>query len=784
MSKIIENDSINLGLLFFKIRKNWWLFMLAVPLFISLAYLYSRSLERVYRYKSSILLSPKKSGAPRIDVILDISELERKVNTDDEIGVITSYDMIRKTINELDFGISYHTGTEYGKNEHYGRFPFKVTIDSTRLQMTDVPIFVNILSDKTYELIVDDEKIMLYDLQKDEILRNRVPKAKIRKKMKFGEWYRDDYLSVKLDLEDSPKVFDGEKMFFVINNMNALVKSHQSKLKVEPSKRDSYLLVIRMEGVNMDKHTKFLNKLMEVVARENLHIKNREGEQALAFIEKQLHAAEDSLYTAEVNYKAYQSETGILNVDYRDAMTTDNLDQLYENKTDLELRLNSYQSIYNDVVSNPNGLTVAPGSYNVNDLTINNYLNTLNDLTLKKAQNINLNENSPQMIQLNEQLRTTQSALKSYLKKNIETSQRTLNSINTRIADNKSLQTNLPIEDKRMNELARKFEYYKKTYEDLLNKRFQARIGLETNVSDVRIVEEAKKEQDAPVKPNTKLIYLVSLILGFGLPLGYIILMDLINNTIQNKQDIRTHTKIPFLGMIADGGNKNKLLGLDRPKSLAAESFRSLRINLDNTFENSTDARIIGITSTIDKEGKTYCSVNLSLNYALHGKKTILVATDLFKNQLNDYFTTISKDKGLSSYLQGDVDMYAIIQQTQLDNLQVITCGDIPQSPSQLINNQKIGELFEHLKQEYERIILDIPPIGYVSDYYSLQKFLDATLYLVKYNYSDKRFFDEINEQYENERVHHIYIVLNHVKFSSMYEFEFKNRKHHYYQGA
>ena len=745
------------------------MFVLSVPVFIILAYFYTKSLERVYRYKSSVLMSQQRTGAKRIDNLLDIVDIESKVNPNDEIGVITSYSMIEKTIKELDFGVSYFQVTDYGKNEKYGtRFPFKVTVDSSSIQMTGVPIYVNILSEKAYELIVEDEDIYLYDLQKDEMLPRKLGKAKIRKKVKFGEWFKSDHLTIKIDLQDSPKLFGGDKLYFVINNMNALVKQHQRGLKVEPAARDSYLFEIRMEGVNTLKRVTFMNKLMEVVVQENLNVKNKEGLRALSFIEEQLKDAQDSLYRAEINYKAYQAEKGLMDIKNQSMVATQNLDELYKSKTDIELKLSSYQAILNDISGNST-MSVAPASYNVTDANITSYLNTLNQLHLSAAEFQNLAPSNPTVIQNKEKIITTTNSLKSYLGQNIQVTRNTLLRINSRIGDAKGVRTTLPIDDKRLNELSRKFEYYKRTYEDLLDKRFDARIGLETNVSDIRIVELAKKEKDAPVKPNTKLFFMLALIFGAGLPLGYIVLMDIINNTVQNKKDIKDITNIPFLGMIADGGAKNKLLGLDRPKSLAAESFRSLRINVDNVFEDSNKSQIVGITSTIEKEGKTYCSVNLSLNYALNGKKTILVGTDLFKNQLVDYFDSLRENNGLSAYLKGETDLESIIQGTKVEKLHVITCGDIPSNPSQLINSDRMKTLLEELSYHYDRIILDIPPIAYVSDYYTLRNYLGATLYIVKYNYSDKKYLDEINEQFDNKRVDNIYIVLNHVRFSSMY---------------
>ncbi|MEO1654662.1 MAG: polysaccharide biosynthesis tyrosine autokinase, partial [Bacteroidota bacterium] len=464
------------------------------------------------------------------------------------------------------------------------------------------------------------------------------------------------------------------------------------------------------------------------------------------------------LRQSEIEYKSYQAEHRLMDIKNQSLLATRGIDNLFDERINTQLQINAYQNIDKILASSQSGdQTIIPGSFSLKDNYVTSQLNNLSKLQQDRATRIlNLTPDHPSIVALDKQIQTNKSQLHDFLNQSTQEAQRKLLSINQRINDYQSLQSTLPIEDKQLNELARRFENDRENYEKLLDRRFEAQIGLETNTPDIKIIEEAKKEKDRPIKPNTKFIYLFSLILGFGFPMGFILVSDMINNKVQSKQDIRDATKIPFLGMIADGGKKSKLLALDRPKSLASESFRSIRLGLEDVLKDRDHQQVIGITSTIDGEGKTFCSINLGLSYATQEYKTLLLIADLYKDQLHKYFKV--SGPGLTEYLKGTASFGEVTKDTPSDYLHIIPAGDLPKSPSAVMKPEKIAALLEQARVHYDKIIIDIPPIGYVSDYFDIENYLDATVYLIRYNYSSKKLLDEINEQYENKRVNQVHI--------------------------
>ena len=140
-----------------------------------------------------------------------------------------------------------------------------------------------------------------------------------------------------------------------------------------------------------------------------------------------------------------------------------------------------------------------------------------------------------------------------------------------------------------------------------------------------------------------------ALIIGVGIPVIIVSLRDFLNETIVSKADLNKITNIPIIAVIGNSEQANSLSVLDNPKSIIAESFRSLRTSIQYLASEKKN-KIITITSSVGSEGKTFCSSNLSLIMANAGYKTMLIGADLRKPKINENFN-LDNSLGLSSYL-------------------------------------------------------------------------------------------------------------------------------------
>jgi capsular exopolysaccharide synthesis family protein len=205
----------------------------------------------------------------------------------------------------------------------------------------------------------------------------------------------------------------------------------------------------------------------------------------------------------------------------------------------------------------------------------------------------------------------------------------------------------------------------------------------------------------------------------------------------------------------------------NHPKSQVSEAFRNLRSNI-SYLRADGNQKVIMVTSTVSGEGKTFISMNISSVLAIGGYKTLLIGVDLRKPKIFQDFK-LDNSVGLTNYLIGKAEKNTIIQPTGIANLDIITAGPTPPNPSELIMSQRFYNLIEELKETYDYIILDTPPIGLVADGLDIMKHSDLVLYVVRQKVTKKTYLNLINEIYAAENTKNIGLVFNDVNFAAVY---------------
>jgi capsular exopolysaccharide synthesis family protein len=295
----------------------------------------------------------------------------------------------------------------------------------------------------------------------------------------------------------------------------------------------------------------------------------------------------------------------------------------------------------------------------------------------------------------------------------------------------------------------------------LLEKRAEASITKASNISDHKIIDSPRLESKLPIKPNTTLIYVISVMLGIFLPTFGISVFFLFNNKILDKKDIDQITSIPLLGKIMHNDSGYNLVNANSPKSGIAESFRSIRTNIQYLASDKKE-KVIGITSSVGGEGKTFVAMNLASIFSITGGKTVLIGADMRKPKIfNDF--NLSNDKGLSSYLSNQNTKDEVIQKTNFENLDIILSGPIPPNPSELLSLEKMKDFIEELKKTYQHIIIDTPPIGLVTDGLILMKHCDVNIYVVRQNFTTKDMLNNFNETVIQNDVVNMNLIINDI---------------------
>ncbi len=311
-----------------------------------------------------------------------------------------------------------------------------------------------------------------------------------------------------------------------------------------------------------------------------------------------------------------------------------------------------------------------------------------------------------------------------------------LDELNQRIHDiNQQLQAmgDDPAQELERNKLETTLAQNQQLFASLLQTYESVRLAKAESTSDVILVEPAIPPSH-PIRPKVMQNTLLAAIVGGMLAVGLIFLLDALDNTIKGPDDVARHLGLPTLGAIAHvkGQNGNrKPVTITKPRSPVAESYRALRTNIQFASVDRPINTLL-VTSVGPAEGKTTVASNLGVALAQGGNNVILLDTDLRKPQIHQRLG-VSNRKGLTSlFMRSNIHLDGAMQTTDVKNLHLITSGNLPPNPAELLGSERMMQILDQLKNRADVVILDTPPVLVVTDSVVLGKQVDGVLLVIK----------------------------------------------------
>ncbi|MCG2789942.1 MAG: polysaccharide biosynthesis tyrosine autokinase, partial [Actinomycetia bacterium] len=287
--------------------------------------------------------------------------------------------------------------------------------------------------------------------------------------------------------------------------------------------------------------------------------------------------------------------------------------------------------------------------------------------------------------------------------------------------------------------LKKELELSSNTYALLLSNYENLRISQTLESYGANIIEAAIIPE-SPIKPNKRLFLIVSLLIGLVLGAGIVILKEYLDNTIKNSDDAEKYYGLKVISQVvynkAMNVKQRELVSLKDPNSLTHESIKELRTNI-GYFNVDKKIKIIGITSAMLEEGKSFLSANLAAALAQSGLKILLLNADFRKPVLHKYFNHRNRS-GITTVLTGYTKLSDGIESTVVENMDFLPSGPIPPNPSELLESEAMGISLEDVSKRYDYIIVDTSPIVPVTDFIVLAKKLDAIIVVSRVRFVTK----------------------------------------------
>jgi capsular exopolysaccharide synthesis family protein len=732
---------------------NWYYIVLSVLIALSIAFIVNRYTVPMYEVHSAVMINkPVEEGANATAILYGAEVFQGSKGLTDESIVLKTKALAYKTLKKLNFGVSYFQRGNVKLTEvYYPLSPINVIVDSSS---ANIPKWI------LFSVRVDNDG--LYRVEADNPHWNQFF---ANKKFRSGFKYNIQGFIFTIHTNSEAFIIDDE-LLFQVNDLNALAGHYAGSLQVHPYGNGASALSLKLAGPTPAKDIDFLNAHMETYKENNLIIKNTNAINTLNFIDEQLLQISDSLYYIENRLESLKKNNSNKGISPQGNNVASELKGFEERRTSLLINRKYYDYLRNYLKKDyMQEQVLIPANLGISDPILNQLISQLVSFQAEISL-IEKNPNQENPLVKNE-LRVKRQQLIE-LKNNILESLRNieavnninLNELDSRVAKTSLSLQRLPAAERQLINIERIYNLSEKLYVFLMEKRAEAGILKAASTSDVTILSEAWSSQQ--MEPNESKNYSLAFLLGLGIPLAFMFVKDFFNNKISTLEDLKKLTTLPLLGVVGHNRNEETNLINQNSKSALSEAFRTVRSNIRFMTPDKIGGKIFVITSSISGEGKTFSAKNLAYILAISGERTILINADMRKPN-NNKDLGVESDNGLSNYLAGYTSVEEVIHNTLQENLFILPSGDIPPNPSELLLSKRLEILMEDLKNQYDYIIIDTPPIGIISDGLELMQLADANIFMVRQDYTLKSFLINIQERYDTGKINHIAILFNDV---------------------
>ena len=775
----MTEDQIDFRALLFKYIIHWPWFVGAVLLCLVGAWFYLHWATPVYNISATVLIKDeKKGGGAGLSSELEDMGLSGLMtsskNIDNELEVLRSKTLVKEVVNQLGLYITYKDEDEFPAKGLYKTSPVQVNLTPQEAEKLNSPMVV--------EITLQPKGSMDVNVTVDE-------KGYQKHFEKLPAIFPTDEgtLTFFLQPADSITLRDGTKIsqkeqrerriIATINKPMHVARAYCKNLSVEPTSKTTSVAVISLKNSSLQRGQDFIDQLLEMYNRNTNNDKNEIAQKTAEFIDERIGIISKELGSTEANLESFKRDAGITDLT-SEAQIALAGNAEYEKKS-VENR--TQISLVNDLRKylRGNEYEVLPSNVGLQDAALIGAIERYNEMLMERKRLLRTStENNPTIVNLDTSIRAMKANVQATLEGTLQGLMITKESLDREASRYSRRISNAPGQERAYVSIARQQEIKAGLYLMLLQKREENAIALAATANNAKIIDEAIAD-DIPISPKRSMIYLIALILGVGIPVGIIYLIELTKFKIEGRADVEKLTSVPVVGDIPLTDEKNDKNGsiavFENKNNLMSETFRNIRTNLQFMLNN--DQKVILVTSTVSGEGKSFVSSNLAISLSLLGKKVVIVGLDIRKPGLNKVFQLSNKERGITQYLSNpETDLMELVQPSDVNkNLFILPGGTVPPNPTELLARNGLDRAIETLKKNFDYVILDTAPIGMVTDTLLIGRVADLSVYVCRADYTHKAEYTLINELSFEKKLPNLCTVINGV--------DLKKRKYGYYYG-
>lgn len=742
------------------VKWKWFVFSLAVTLGAAVIYLLCT--PPVYTRTASVLIkedSKGKSASLNPEAFSEFGLFQSNTNVNNELIAFQSPAMMREVVKRLHLDMNYFVPGKFHKYVVYG-----LTLPAA-VRLIDLP--ENESAGFTLQ-IHPDSTLLLSDFSRngEELDENGI-KARLL-----------DTVSTplgKMMVEPAPNYENGKPYTLYVSRsgLYGAVNAYSANLSVALNNEKTSIVDLSFKDYSIQRAEEVLSTLISVYNENWVKDKNQIAVSTSMFINERLGVIERELGNVDEDISSYKSEHLL-----PDVQAASNMYMAQSSATNAQiLALNNqlYMTRYiqNYLTNESNKTQLIPANSGIESANIEFQIEAYNKQLLQRNSLVaNSSTQNPLVMDMDQAL----AAMRDAIIKSISNQAVTLNT-QIRSLQQTELQTTSriaanPTQARYLLSVERQQKVKEALYLFLLQKREENELSQAFTAYNTRIVTPPGGSilPTAPVRRN---ILLVAFALGLLIPAVILFIRENMNSTVRGRKDLEG-LSLPFIGEIPFFFPQRKALQFwkkqpeaeiivvkEDNRDIINEAFRVLRTNLEFMVGKDGKANVIMFTSFNSGSGKTFLTMNTAISLAIKGKKVLVIDGDLRHASLSSYIN--SPKNGLSNYLgkQTDHTNDIIVDDKRYKNLSILPVGTIPPNPTELLFDERLGEIINEMRERYDYIFIDCPPIDIVADTQIIEKHVDRTLFIVRAGLLERSMLPDLENIHREQKYRNMALVLN-----------------------
>lgn len=746
-------DSLSISDMLMLCLRHWPWFVLSLAVCMGAATLYLLSTPKTYTRTSSILVKNSGDKSNDIKMIEDLGVNNLSSNISDEIVAIHSPSAIYDMVKRLHLDISYYRPGFFRDEPLYAEtLPVEVEFHQLDDNAT-VDFTLTLESDGT----VSFSDITCRGASVDGTFKSKTGK---KCKLPFGEVTVRPTLYYKKGVHEE----------VLVRRIGYLAASQHYGSRITAALQHETKNIIDIVCVDhsIPRAENILKTIVNIYNENWVQNRNQISVSTNEFIKERLAVIEEELGDVDQNIAGYKSAHAMPSVEAVAAQAMGQESAADQQRQTISNQLYMVKYVRNYVTDPSHSNQLLPASSGIGNPAVEAQIAAYNEKLLQRNNLVaNSSEQNPLVGDLDVTLANLKGAIVNSLDNTHATLSSQLSSVNSVHSQALGKLSANPTQANHLLSIERQQKVKESLYLFLLQKREENELSQAFTAYNTRIIAEPWGS-NSPTSPERNKILMIAFALALALPAAFFILRESMNSKVRGRKDLE-NLSIPYIGELPlwkpekdDETTKHgyKIVVQQHKRDITNEAFRVVRTNLEFMVNTEKKSRLVMFTSFNPGSGKTFICANLAASFGIRDSKVICVDLDLRRGSLSEFVG--SPKQGLTNYLGSQIDDYKpLIVHDEASPVDFLPMGKIPPNPTELLYSPKLKPMFDELRQQYDYVFVDCPPVEIVADATIISREADVTLFIVRAGLLERSMLPELEKNYQEKKYNNMAMLLN-----------------------